>query len=317
MAKRAISPKSGKKKSDMTVTMIMVLVLAVIIGAFFFFNKSQDKTPVVKKSVVQIKVEKVVPTPVVVNKPVVPPVVLPVKPKPVVEQKIVAEGSAGKIAFVLDDWGNSMRNCKYLKQIDAPLAIAILPRLPHSNDIAKCASLYDKTIMLHLPLQAYHNNDPYPTDYIIKTDMKPAKVEKLVNAILDKMPYIEGVNNHMGSRATEDKNLMTLILRRLKKKNLFFVDSMTAPNHSVCNEIAKDLNLSFARRDVFLDNINTREEILNQMQSLMNKAKTKGYAIAIGHDRELTMKIIAEQIPLLRKQGFAIVSVKDLLKSQK
>ena len=52
-----------------------------------------------------------------------------------------------------------------------------------------------------------HNYDFYPPNYIIKTTMNPALVSKIVDDDLDQLPSIEGVNNHMGSKATERQSL--------------------------------------------------------------------------------------------------------------
>ncbi len=71
--------------------------------------------------------------------------------------------------MIIDDWGQSTANCKYLKEMPEPLAVSILPGLRHTKDVANCAKLYHKLTMLHLPLEAMHNNDFYPPDYIIKT----------------------------------------------------------------------------------------------------------------------------------------------------
>ena len=73
-------------------------------------------------------------------------------------------------------------------------------------------------------------------------------------------------------------------------------------------------DLAFGKRDVFLDNINTKEEITKQIMLLAQKARRRGYAVAIGHDRHLTMQVLKEEIPMLKAQGFQIVSIKDLLK---
>ena len=126
------------------------------------------------------------------------------------------------------------------------------------------------------------------------------------------MPLAIGVNNHMGSKATEDGRLMSIILSRLKGKHLFFVDSLVT-NHSVCRDLAKKLGVDFAQRDVFLDNKNTREDIERQFAQLARKAQRKGYAIAIGHDRPLTWQILKEQTEALERQGFKIVSIRELL----
>jgi polysaccharide deacetylase 2 family uncharacterized protein YibQ len=143
--------------------------------------------------------------------------------------------------------------------------------------------------------------------------MKPDLVSKIVEDDLNQLPSVEGVNNHMGSKATGDRALMKIILKKLKKKGLFFIDSMTAHN-SVCSALAVEMGLAFGKRDVFLDNINTREAITKQLLILAQKARRRGYAVAIGHDRHLTLQILKEELPLLEKQGFQIVSVKGLLK---
>jgi len=221
-------------------------------------------------------------------------------------------GSGAKIAFIIDDWGQTIANCRYLKEIPEPMAVSILPGLRHTKDVANCAREYNKVAMLHLPLEALHNGDFYPPDYIIKTNMPPSLVNKIVEEDLDQLPSIEGVNNHMGSKATADRPLMTLIFRKIKPRGLFFVDSMTSP-HSISAKLAGEMGLAYGRRDVFLDNINTREAIVKQLVALARVARRHGYAVAIGHDRHLTMQVLKDEIPWLEHQGFQIVSIKELL----
>ena len=107
--------------------------------------------------------------------------------------------------------------------------------------------------------------------------------EKEVTAILDKdiksIPGLIGVSNHEGSRATEDRELMTIILKDLKKRKLFFFDSMVT-QESVCRDVASALELPYARRDIFLDNIDTIEKIDNEVTALEKIAFKKGRAIA-------------------------------------
>jgi hypothetical protein len=181
--------------------------------------------------------------------------------------------------------------------------------------VAACANANHKLTMLHLPLEALHNYDFYPPNYIIKTSMNPEVASKITDDDLEQLPSIEGVNNHMGSKATEDWPLMKLIFKKLKKKGLFFIDSMTARN-TVCAALADEMGLAFGKRDVFLDNVNTKDAIIKQIMVLAQKARHRGYAVAIGHDRRLTMQVLKEEIPLLEKQGFQIVSIKSLIKNK-
>ena len=309
-AKPSKKPPAGNK-NDIKTSIILGLLMIVGVQALLLLNK--DKQPAVKSFVSGSGlVPKLAPKPVEKERAVLP--IEPVGPAAPVKKE--PPGSAGRIAFIIDDWGYTTRNCKYLKEIKEPLAAAILPNLPHTQDIAQCANSAGKDIMLHLPLEPYHNADRYPDNYLITTVMKPSQVLKLLEDTLKKMPLVQGVNNHMGSKATENKLLMTLILKYFKKKGLFFVDSMTSAHHSVCGEVAAQVHLPFRQRDVFLDNINTRAEIEKQIAVLAQKARRKGSAVAIGHDRELTMRVIKEQIPLLKDQGFEVVRIKDLLRTK-
>ena len=139
-------------------------------------------------------------------------------------------------------------------------------------------------------------------------------VSKIVDEDLDQLPSIEGVNNHMGSKATADRALMKIIFKKLKKRGLFFVDSMTS-HYSVCAALAEEMGLTYGKRDVFLDNINTREAITKQFMVLAQKARHRGYAVAIGHDRHLTMQVLKEEILGLKNKVFKLSASKSCLRT--
>ncbi len=302
--KKIVTPKNDTKVAAIVAGLFMAVIIV-----FFLFSKgneshNQTTSPVSEGVDMYLPNENI--------KPVEP---IAIARKVVSEHLERVPGSGGKIAIIIDDWGQTTANCKYLKEIPEALAVSILPGLRHTKDVANCANLYHKVAMLHLPLEALHNYDFYPSDYVIKTTMSPELVSRILDDDLAQLPLIEGVNNHMGSKATEDRPLMSIIFKKIKGKGLFFVDSMTARN-TVCAPLADEMGLAFGKRDVFLDNINTREAITKQIMVLAKRARRKGYAVAIGHDRHLTMQVLKEAIPLLEKQGFQIVSIKELLKNK-
>jgi len=321
MAKRKKSSSPKKNDSKAAVVMISLLVIGIVL--FLFISKSKEVKEVQKPQEHKITTtsepedryipsENVKPVEEVPQEAVAPQ---PIVAEPESEPEVNISGSGGKIAFIIDDWGQSMANCKYLRDIPEPMAVSILPGLRHTKDVANCAREYHKVAMLHLPLEAFHNYDIYPPNYIIKTSMPPDLVTKIVEEDLDQLPTIEGVNNHMGSKATTSKYLMKLVFKRIKRRGLFFVDSMTARG-TVCAALAQEMGVTFGKRDVFLDNVNTRPAITKQIMELAQKARHRGYAVAIGHDRHLTMQVIKDEIPYLEKQGFEIVSIKELLKNR-
>ncbi len=306
MAKRK---KSITPKSDTKVVAIVIGLFAAAIILFFIFTKSKESA---KENVPTTNGPVEVSAPVENNKPA--EAELTYTPQPVAEEpQENVSGRGARVAIILDDWGQSTISCKYLREIPEPLAVSILPGLRHTKDVANCAKMYHKLTMLHLPLEAMHNYDFYPPNYIIKTSMSPSLVSQIVVQDLDQLPSIEGVNNHMGSKATGDRALMKIIFRIIRKKGLFFVDSMTS-RYSVSAALADEMGLAYGKRDVFLDNLNNKEAIAKQFMVLAQKARRRGYAVAIGHDRPVTMKILKEEISWLESQGIQIVSIKDLLK---
>ncbi len=94
---------------------------------------------------------------------------------------------------------------------------------------------------------------------------------------------------------------------------MYFLDSFVS-SASVCANLAKEIVVGFARRDVFLDNVLDREYIKSQISKLKAKAATRGYAIGIGHDRRVTLEVLAEVMPEIEKEGYKFVFVSDLVK---
>ncbi len=100
--------------------------------------------------------------------------------------------------------------------------------------------------------------------------------------------------------------------------DLFFLDSRTTPV-SVCGKISGKIGLGYAERSVFLDLAQKKEEkqykayVKKQIRELINIAKAKGSAIAIGHDKRFTLEVIKDSIPDIEKENIKIVPLKTLV----
>ena len=227
--------------------------------------------------------------------------------------------TAARIAFVIDDWGYSRSNIDLLFDIDRPVTAAILPNLRYTKDIAE--AIRDKndiyTMILHLPLES--KSGKAAESDTITCDMADREVMALLERDVESIPGISGISNHQGSKATENKRLMTLILKDCKKRKLFFIDSLTTPD-SACLDIARSIGLKCGVRDVFLDLTdqtdakNFEAYIKQQIKELAQTALTNKTAIGIGHAKSATLKVIKESIPELEKQGIEIVPVQDLVR---
>lgn len=216
----------------------------------------------------------------------------------------------GKIAIVIDDWGNHENTLSIARSIDAPLTAAVLPSLRYSRAVSTALHDYGFEIILHLPMEPFGK---YKLEKnTITTEMSAPKVQEIVRNDLNTLAYAQGVSNHMGSKATSDARTMRAVLSELKRQGLYFLDSFVIQK-SVVRQVAREMGVLTAARDVFLDNKNDASYIRGQINQLKARAARFGSAIGIGHDRALTLETLVQVIPQLKKEGFVFVHVSELV----
>jgi uncharacterized protein len=218
-----------------------------------------------------------------------------------------------KIAFVIDDVGNHNRCTAQLKSLGDRVTYAILPLLPYSRYYGNLSRQTGAEVILHLPLDTMQ--DKIPGRGLIVGTMSREDILDILARDLDSVPNYVGVNNHMGSRGTADREMMTVILKELKRRGLFFLDSYTTPE-SVVPSVGRKIGIPILARGVFLDNEDSKPAIRAQLNQLRSIAREKGNAIAIGHYRENTLEVLAKEMPRFKKEGFEIITLKEMLKVQ-
>lgn len=134
----------------------------------------------------------------------------------------------------------------------------------------------------------------------------------LLQAALKSLPQVVGVNNHMGSSLTENPQAMRVVMRELKQRDLFFLDSRTSAD-SRAYQIARDMGIPTAKRHVFLDNDVQPSQIVAQLHRLAEMASEQGYAIGIGHPYPETLRALKDTLPMIRQAGIQIVPISHLV----
>jgi uncharacterized protein len=196
-----------------------------------------------------------------------------------------------KIALIIDDIGFSRSRLEMFLEIETVITFAVLPRLPLSLTLAEEIHSLGYEIMLHQPMEPTDTSiDPGPGAVYVGDD--DYKIGKVIEENISEIPFATGINNHMGSRFTECQREMTDVIRAIKDKGLFFVDSLTT-NHSTGYATARSLNVAAARRNTFLDNSLDVSVIMAQLDKLKTRALKTGYAIGIGHPFPETAEAIA------------------------
>lgn len=222
--------------------------------------------------------------------------------------------SKPQIAIIIDDAGYTPKIEKFLT-LDCPLAIAVLPHLAYSTQVAQQAKQANKEVMLHMPMEPNDYPKRNPGKGAIFSGMTEADIRDTLKAALRGIPHVIGVSNHMGSRVTEDERIMSIILDELKRKRLYFVDSFTSPN-SVAYTLARQKGVRTEKRQVFLDNSEDEEEIRDQLKLLVKTAKSHGAAIGIGHvQNPNTARVLRDMLPQL-KEEVEIVPVSTVVSRQ-
>lgn len=217
----------------------------------------------------------------------------------------------GKIAVVIDDWGYNLNNLAVLEEIKYPLTLAVLPNLPYTQTVSRKAHNLGLEVILHLPLEPSEKIRLERNTVMVSMDEKT--IRGIVSDDLKSVAYAKGVSNHMGSSATKDTRTMSAVFSELKKRGLYFLDSYVSGD-SVCFAASRKMKIGFAARDVFLDNTEDAQYIRGQVYELKARARARGFAIGIGHDRRVTLQVLKEVMPELEKEGYKFVFVSQLVK---
>lgn len=232
------------------------------------------------------------------------------EPSPNGDQTMPHPQPEPKVAIILDDGGYGNGYTEKILSLEGDLTLAILPNTPFAAYTAVRGAEEGFEILLHMPMEISVTAKPFPGQ--ITTAMEESEIQQLTREALAQIPGITGVNNHTGSLYTRNREHMDMFLKILKEQDLFFVDSRTIIG-SVGYEAAVAMGIPAAARDIFLDHDGSQQSIRKQFQALIDRAKTKGHAIGIGHFRHNTATVLEQELPRLEAEGVRLVHVSELL----
>jgi len=216
----------------------------------------------------------------------------------------------GRLAIIIDDIGYNLALGQRTADLSGDFTLAILPFTPHGTELAERAHQRGKEIMLHAPMSNRHQYPLGPGGLV--TGMQRAEFLAVLRQSLSNIPYIKGVNNHMGSQLTEQAEPMRWLMEELKNRHLYFVDSRTSAQTQALL-MAEYINLPSRRRDVFLDDERTPAAIKSQLVRALTQAQQQGSAIAIGHPYPETLAQLEQLRLLLLQHQIQLVSASQLM----
>lgn len=285
------SKKKGnrKKNNGRRVTFILIPVFLALSLAFFYILKTASMGKKPGRQVVRISI-----------------------PKDKGAEERAGFRSSSQLALIIDDGGYNMENFKEMLGTGKRITFAILPHAPYAREAALLAYRDGSEVMLHLPMEP-KNGEQYSLEKnTVRTGMGSKQIQKILEDALRQVPHVRGINNHMGSKATEDPQVMEALMQVLKKEGLYFIDSNTSVQ-TLGPEMARKAGVASRRNDQFIDREKEIEAIKNAIRLAMRKAKQEGRAVAIGHPHPLTARAIKEMISEIEKEGIRLVFASEVV----
>jgi len=206
------------------------------------------------------------------------------------------------IVIVIDDMGLDRPRSRRVLDLPAPLTVSYLPYARDLQEQAQAARGRGHELMLHLPMEPMSSGvDPGPNALL--TTLAEDAIRRRTVAALESFSGYVAVNNHMGSRFTTWRPGVETALKQMQARGLAWLDSRTHAQ-SVGGLVAEELGMPHVDRHVFLDDVDSSDNVRQQLAETERVARRQGVAIAIGHPHDATIKELAEWLPGLRAKGF-------------
>lgn len=241
------------------------------------------------------------------------------------------ENSNKKIAVVIDDLGYSMDPQYFLlTQIPFKLNIAVIPGTLFSNKIVELEAERPENIeiLMHMPMSPKDKVSDSESKwsalsnykFMLSKNMDKQTIKETLNLAFKDLRgkhKIKGINNHMGSYVTSSSDMCLAIVEWANENGLYVLDSMT-DSSSVLYEIAKLSNAKTAVNDLFIDNEDDFDKIIQRLDEVYLITKKQEYAIIIGHlVRDNTMEALFKWMNTASTKGYEFVFISEVINEQK
>lgn len=201
--------------------------------------------------------------------------------------------SAGKLSIVIDDFGYRPQLENQLLALPPTIAVSVLPNSTYAYEMASRAHARGHEVLIHLPMAPF-KKQPLEKD-TLRPDMSQAEIERIIHDALRKVPFATGLNNHMGSAMTASLPGMQKVMQVLAHTSLYFLDSVTVGSTQSIRA-AQGTGVKVIKRKVFLDNSPDEASIRAQFNQAIKLARRDGSAIAIGHPRPSTVRVLQHMV---------------------
>lgn len=218
--------------------------------------------------------------------------------------------SSPKIAIIIDDIGYRKTDFSALS-LEGQFTYSVVPYAPYTQTIANAVYNSQREVMAHVPMEAIDNNHLLGKG-ALRVAMSEQETRQQIRDVLDNIPNVSGINNHMGSYFTTQSKHLGWLMDELSQRQLYFLDSKTTA-YSMAERVAVRHGIRTGHRHVFLDNQLDNQYLTKQFNKLIAISKRYKYAIAIAHPHPQSIAFLREKVETLKSMGIELVPVSRLL----
>ncbi|TSA25064.1 divergent polysaccharide deacetylase family protein [bacterium] len=218
-----------------------------------------------------------------------------------------------ELSIIIDDFGYfSGPLLDEFLALNKSITFAILPDLAYSEEIMQKAYNQGRETIIHVPMEpeTYPKDDPGKN--AIYVDLTENEIKKRMKKFIKQLPLCIGVNNHMGSLATQHEYVMRPVLEILKANDMCFFDSRTSAK-SVGYTLAEDMGIPTCQRDIFLDSGEYPDRVIAKTNNILDLASRKNKIIVITHAKKSSIEELKQILKNLEGNNIELVPITDIV----
>jgi hypothetical protein len=163
-----------------------------------------------------------------------------------------------------------------------------------------------REVLIHIPMEPENLNESLEPNTIM-ISMSDFEIKNQIESWMFELHLAVGVNNHMGSRASQNERVLHTIMSTILQSDLFFIDSLTSPNSRIV-QVANSLGIRTNARDIFLDIPDSTLSGASEKVEEIKQMRNKDVVVVITHcHNDAKYRQLVHFIERLKEEGFELV----------
>jgi polysaccharide deacetylase 2 family uncharacterized protein YibQ len=217
---------------------------------------------------------------------------------------------APKIAVIVTNLGLNRRSTELAMTLPQQCGLGFLPYTKSLKPLLHKAQSNGHEIFLYLPLQTSQSFDN-PGRYALMDNLAPEENAVRLNVILNSHARYDGVYSSYKEVFTDNPQSSAMIFEHLDDKNLIFVlgkgIQAGIPKHMRSHN-------NIIPTNIIIDEEPDKKAIRKQLAELVRQAEYDGIALGYAQGFTLTIEMIRDWIPTLKRKNIKLVPVSEILK---